>query len=692
MHQFKKIFGKVLAVVLSISLSAGLTGCFGSDETGGTDVDNSALSGMIDDNSGSVGGSSGAETGGEAGGSVKPEGTWAVYIYCCGADLESNHSDEFWGEGSDMMDIFWQGKKPDNLTFVIETGGASSWSDDFIDSDKLDRIVISNEAGMEKVDALPQANMGDPSTLSDFINFCLEEYPADNTMLCFWNHGGGTVGGVCYDENFDGDSLELDELYEAILNSCGDKKTFDVVGMDACLMASVDVANVFSGCADYMLASEEISYSWDYTSMVNCFYKNPNISPVELCRSICDSYKGYSNGADFDSYSYDPENPEEGPQRYKMITMSVLDLEKVDNVISACDDFAEEAIGKIYDDNSFFTEYQRAVRNTETFSKDGSGISDANMIDLGDLAQNTENMLTCSVNLQKAVDDMVIYKIDGGGHPNAHGLSCYVAYSEDTLDTYIRVGAGTSFKYFYSLGLTGTVDEDGMAYLEANNHDTANLPSAPNLKDFDLSNIPIRLNSDSYPYIKVGPEVSTLLTDVRYSIGIEVDDDIYFIGSDNEMDFDYSNGEFTSYFSGNWGSFDGVLCYMDLYYSDDECVSYLIPALVNGYDVDIEATYYYEDEEWVCDSFYYNNELYDNAWDYLEYGDEISLWAYSLNNEQMEEIYSFIYTEDTPFEYCMLPDSDYVLDFELYDARGNMEYSDYIFLNIEGNDVYYYEP
>jgi cysteine peptidase C11 family protein len=40
-------------------------------------------------------------------------------------------------------------------------------------------------------DPLPEINTGDPRELSDFINWGLKEYPAQNTMLVLWGHGRG---------------------------------------------------------------------------------------------------------------------------------------------------------------------------------------------------------------------------------------------------------------------------------------------------------------------------------------------------------------------------------------------------------------------------------------------------------------------------------------------------------------------
>jgi hypothetical protein len=35
--------------------------------------------------------------------------------------------------------------------------------------------------------------MGEAETLADFLNFCNENYPADNRAVIFWDHGAGNV-------------------------------------------------------------------------------------------------------------------------------------------------------------------------------------------------------------------------------------------------------------------------------------------------------------------------------------------------------------------------------------------------------------------------------------------------------------------------------------------------------------------
>ena len=58
--------------------------------------------------------------------------------------------------------------------------------------------------------------MGDSQTLSDFLTWGVKNYPADHMALILWDHGGGSISGVCFDERNNNDSLYLRELDKAL--------------------------------------------------------------------------------------------------------------------------------------------------------------------------------------------------------------------------------------------------------------------------------------------------------------------------------------------------------------------------------------------------------------------------------------------------------------------------------------------
>lgn len=192
------------------------------------------------------------------------EETWAVYWYLCGSDLESQY-----GCATEDLSEMLEVSLPENVTVVVETGGATEWQNETVDPSCLERYVYQDEE-LSFVDSVPSASMGEASTLADFLDFCSTNYPADHTAVIFWDHGSGSASGVSFDEIYDYDSLTLDEIYNAfasVYELSEENPPLDLVGFDACLMATVDTASMLSDVASYMVASEETEpgNGWYYT-------------------------------------------------------------------------------------------------------------------------------------------------------------------------------------------------------------------------------------------------------------------------------------------------------------------------------------------------------------------------------------------------------------------------------------------
>ena len=73
------------------------------------------------------------------------------------------------------------------------------------------------------------------------------------------------------DESSDYDSLSLAEIDEALatgLDGAGVDR-LDLLGFDACLMATYEVASTLAPRADLLLASQEFEpgHGWDYTAL-----------------------------------------------------------------------------------------------------------------------------------------------------------------------------------------------------------------------------------------------------------------------------------------------------------------------------------------------------------------------------------------------------------------------------------------
>ena len=180
------------------------------------------------------------------------EGTWTVFVYMCGSDLESEN-----GLGVGDIEEMAEAYTDENVRFVVQTGGSSQWNGYDISADSIQRLEITG-GEVYLADETADANMGDEETLEDFLRWGVANYPADKMGVVLWNHGGGSITGVCFDEKNEYDSLsltDLDKAFTAVFDDMTDK--FEFVGFDACLMATVETANVPVPHARYMIASEE---------------------------------------------------------------------------------------------------------------------------------------------------------------------------------------------------------------------------------------------------------------------------------------------------------------------------------------------------------------------------------------------------------------------------------------------------
>lgn len=219
-----------------------------------------------------------------------------VLIYMCGADLESENQ----LATGDIQEILKISNQPDDVNIVIETGGANSWASTYgISSTYLERYHVENKS-LVRDNQLTYASMGSASTLQSFIEYGLNNYPAERTGLIFWNHGGG-MRGVCYDEKKNNDVLKNSEIRSAVsgaLSNCGmSGQKLEWVGYDACLMAVQDIAITNAQYFNYMVASEEseAGYGWDYDTWVDDLYSKK--STTTILKAIVDGFIADNGGA-----------------------------------------------------------------------------------------------------------------------------------------------------------------------------------------------------------------------------------------------------------------------------------------------------------------------------------------------------------------------------------------------------------
>lgn len=596
--------------------------------------------------------------------------TWAIYWYLCGSDLESED-----GSATSDLDEMGEADLPDNVTVVIQTGGAKEWQNDVIDAEKIERYEYSKE-GLNQVDSQKKANMGDENTLESFLKFCNKNYKADHKILVFWNHGGGSVGGVCYDELYDNDSLSLSEISSALKNSGASKNPYDIIGFDSCLMATLDTATAIEPYAKYMLASEETEsgIGWDYETFMNSFNKK-NIKATELGKNICDSF-----------YSACEETGED-----PFTTLSLVDLSKIKRLNRSVDNFGEELLAAAAEDASIMSNIARDSKKVLNYGPNSKKAGYTNMVDLGDLAKKqAKNIPAASKKVQSDLKEAVVYQVKGKDKKNASGLSIYYPLdnNEDKVNIYKEFAASKSYRQFLSYVTSGDYPKD------------ADKPSqVEEVASVDDYNGKYNLSlKDNYITLKINPKQLDSVASVNFSLEYYLDEDsndTVTLGYDNDLHADWEKGIFKDNLRGVWGSINGHLCYMEISYEGDDYNEYYVPVNINGDPYYLDVIYDLEAEEYEIISI---QEDYDQETGKAsrssyqpESGDvmETIFYLYEEGAEEAEEVVGekFTLEEDLYFEECGLPDGEYLFRYSIEDLHGNFTDTEAVYFTQENEEI-----
>lgn len=210
--------------------------------------------------------------------------TVTVLIYMNGSDLESES-----GEATEDLNEILSAGGSNNVNVLVQTMNTRQWSEaSGISSDRTERYkIIDGKLNPEDV-SLSQLSCTEASTLSDFIIWGKENSPADRYILLFWNHGAGPVYGFGYDDITESeDSLTTAEIQEALDLS---EVYFDFIGMDCCLMSSLEFCAAIYDFCDYCILSEdfESGFGWDYKGLFSKLYENSSTPTEELARLAID--------------------------------------------------------------------------------------------------------------------------------------------------------------------------------------------------------------------------------------------------------------------------------------------------------------------------------------------------------------------------------------------------------------------
>ena len=377
---------------------------------------------------------------------TKPVGngrdTVTVMVYMCGTDLESKS-----GMASADLAEMSKATLSDKVNVIVYTGGCSSWKNEVVSSshNQIYKVESGGVRCLVKDDG--RDPMTKPATLTRFIKYASENYPATRNMLILWDHGAGSITGYGYDEkNASAGAMSLSGINKA-LTDAGIK--FDAIGFDACLMATYETALMLEPHADYLIASEETEpgIGWYYTDWLTHLSKNSSYPTVELGREIADDFvktcKSRCPG--------------------QSATLSVIDLgELAATTPKAFGEFAAEAAALCNGED-----YKR-ISDARAGSRSFALSSKKDMVDLVHFCEKigTEKAKA----LADAVAGAVKYNTVSSNMSNSYGLSIYFPYQrvagvDSAVQAYESIGLDDEYtkciRSFASLEVAGQAVSGG---------------------------------------------------------------------------------------------------------------------------------------------------------------------------------------------------------------------------------------
>lgn len=294
------------------------------------------------------------------------------------------------------------------------------------------------------VEDLGELDMGTPETLADFVAWATATYPAENRVLILWNHGdswlvtsgqsdpittdsgGAPPPGIAYDDT-SGSSLSIanGDLAAAIETDVATNGRYDVLGFDACNMASWEIAHAMAPYARYLSAAETTvgSEGFMYEPILAYLRETPDATTEGLAILM-------SQGA-----------VEQGGEQ----THSAINLDKVGELSASIDTLSRLALAD--------PAASAAILAARETTRGADEIWAEWWLDLGDLADNiTEDaelsghpgLQTAAADVRATLDSSVVGNFHADDYAWTTGLTIFFDPSQRYLGDY-REGAGATW-------------------------------------------------------------------------------------------------------------------------------------------------------------------------------------------------------------------------------------------------------
>ena len=358
--------------------------------------------------------------GGEEGPGEIHSDAWTVMVYVTASNLESfafadiNEMETAVAAlpGSVNLAVLWD-QSAAGSTYATGGGSQPAWGDTgraFISPDSNPNVVST------EFELLGELNTGHPQTLADFIDWSVDQAPAEHYALVMWDHGSG-LQGFNYDDH-DGttsDHMTTPEFVDVLADP--QRPDFDVIAFDACLMALAEVGFSLADYADVFVASQEVvgAEGHDYATLFEVLEENPEtVGAQALATGFVDSYQDQYEG---DFWGWD--------------TQSAISTDGYPLLLAALGDFVDAGLAGTDDDIEVLRDARAdAITYDIAFLRDLGSFVDP----VADSDLVSEELRLAAEGVQDAIDAMTLARSDD--NRDSSGISIFLPDNATTAGSW----------------------------------------------------------------------------------------------------------------------------------------------------------------------------------------------------------------------------------------------------------------
>lgn len=489
-----------------------------------------------------------------------------IMLYMCGTNLET----KFGFATEDIREMVASRYDPKKANIVILTGGTRKWQVPGMVSQGCNVYRVEGNR-LVRYATLGNNLLSDPRTLTTFVNYAIQAFPADKYGLVLWNHGGGPVWSYATDEwapKGTKSRIDVPDLHKALANSRLAKQKIDFIGFNCCLMATAEVASAVKDFAHYFIAAEESipGFGWDWR-WVRSLSDRPDAPMLEHVKVIAQRMAAAFEGA--------------GNKFHKDFkgTISIIDLDKMAPVEQSLSNLSR-ATQSIFSSHEKAVAYERARKNTKSFGRKDDG-SSFDLVDLYDYADKLSTMFpTETAAVKKAVNDAVVVSHYSKISSYATGLTTYVP-----MEANMSYVAG-SYNGYYSLYNNNPAYSNHAQFI--NRLGKCLVPDRP-VATRARNKVPATKAVAQSFEMSMAPEAEAQVIDTKFVFWRELEPGSdYFVRLLVDKDVTSDKGKYSAKFDGKLWSFQNEFIYLREVDRVDDIVTYDSPAYLNGTKVRVQ--------------------------------------------------------------------------------------------------------